>query len=135
MFFEFWKRYRVAVTHRWDLTGFSRMEEPPRPQYLAKLRHVTKRRMNYVTRQEEPAIPYWKMQVPMYMCSFSAVMMLILLALAAIFGVILYRLSTLAALSAHDDNENILTAYALIFTTVTAACLNLICIMIFQQVS
>ncbi|CAG0916416.1 unnamed protein product [Notodromas monacha] len=133
LFFEFWKRYRVAVTHKWDLTGFNKLEEQPRPQYLAKLKNTDKRKMNYVTRQEEPAIPFWSLQVPMYLCSFSAVMMLILLALAAIFGVILYRMSTLTALSM-QSSDNVLTSYAMMFTTVTAACLNLVCIMIFQQV-
>ena len=55
-----------------------------------------------------------------------------IMALVAVMGVILYRMSVLAALSIHGDT--VLTGYAIIFTSTTAACINLVCIMIFNQV-
>lgn len=49
LFLELWKRYSAEITHRWDLTGFDIYEEHPRPQYLARLAHVKKVRIDYVT--------------------------------------------------------------------------------------
>lgn len=55
------------------------------------------------------------------------------MALVAVIAVILYRMAVLAALAIHG--ESVITSYAIIFTSTTAAFINLICIMIFNQVS
>jgi len=49
LFLEMWKRYSAEITHRWDLTGFDTQEEHPRPQYLARLTHVTSKRVRTST--------------------------------------------------------------------------------------
>ena len=54
------------------------------------------------------------------------------MAFVAVVAVILYRMSVLAALSIHGDT--VITSYAIIFTSTTAALINLVCIMIFNQV-
>ncbi|KAF2364625.1 Anoctamin [Trinorchestia longiramus] len=54
------------------------------------------------------------------------------MAFVAVVAVILYRMSMLAALSIHGDT--VITSYAIIFTSTTAALINLVCIMIFNQV-
>ena len=55
------------------------------------------------------------------------------MAFVAVFAVILYRMSVMAALSIHGDIID--NSYAIIFTSATAAFINLVCIMIFNQVS
>lgn len=54
------------------------------------------------------------------------------MAIAAILGVVLYRMSLLAALSVYGDS--VITSYAILFTTATAATINLCCIVIFNWV-
>ncbi|XP_047493990.1 anoctamin-1-like isoform X1 [Penaeus chinensis] len=132
LFLEMWKRYSAEITHRWDLTGFDIQEEHPRPQYLARLAHIKKKTVNIVTKTVEPKPPFWKMRFPGIMISLSSVVLLVLMALVAVIAVILYRMAVLAALAIHGDS--VITSYAIIFTSTTAAFINLICIMIFNQV-
>lgn len=89
------------------------------------------KQVNVVTRTLEPRVPFWRMKFPATLLSISLILLLISLALAAILGVILYRMSTLAALSFYG--ESIVTSYALLFTTATAASINLVCILIFNR--
>uniref|UniRef100_A0A336LP51 Anoctamin n=1 Tax=Culicoides sonorensis TaxID=179676 RepID=A0A336LP51_CULSO len=130
LFLELWKRYSAEITHRWDLTGFDVHEEHPRPQYLARLAHVRKKKINAVTNTEEPQVPFWRMKLPATLFSFSVVMLLIILAFAAVFGVVLYRMSVLATISIYRGD--ITTSWANIFTTATAATINLTLIVIFN---
>ncbi|XP_066944775.1 anoctamin-1 isoform X12 [Macrobrachium rosenbergii] len=132
LFLEMWKRYSAEITHRWDLTGFDIQEEHPRPQYLARLRHIKKKTVNIVTKTLEPRPPFWRMRFPGVMISLSTVFLLVTMAIVAVLAVILYRMSVLAALSIHGDS--VITSYAIIFTSTTAAFINLICIMIFNQI-
>ncbi|XP_030746412.1 anoctamin-1-like isoform X2 [Sitophilus oryzae] len=131
-FLEMWKRYSAEITHRWDLTGFDVQEEHPRPQYLARLAHVKKKSVNIVTNTVEPHVPFWKIKVPMTIFSFSIVLLLVSLAMAAVVAVVLYRMSMLVALKVHSDKVD--NSYAILFTTVTAACINLISIFIFNYI-
>ena len=131
-----WKRYSCEITHRWDLSAFDTDEEHPRPEYFARLAHIKKKKINLVTGQYEPAPPFWKMRVPGAIMSLSSVLFLVLMALAAVMGVILYRMSVMAALSIqHSREENIITAYPNIFITGTSAFINLICIFFFNMVN
>ncbi|EEB14248.1 transmembrane protein 16E, putative [Pediculus humanus corporis] len=132
MFLELWKRYSAEITHRWDLTGFDINEEHPRPEYLARLAHVEKKHVNVVTNTMEPYVPFWKVRFPATMLSFSIVLLLVAMAVAAVLGVVLYRMSLLAALSVYGDS--VITSYAILFTTATAATINLFCIFIFNWI-
>lgn len=133
LFLELWKRYSAEITHRWDLTGFDIHEEHPRPQYLARLAHVKKVKIDYITNAKEPQPPFWRMKLPAAVFSFSIVILLVTLALAAVLGVVLYRMSVLAALAVRDE-KNLATSNAIIFTTVTAASINLSLIFVFNWV-
>lgn len=130
IFLELWKRYSAEITHRWDLTGFDIHEEHPRPQYLARLAHVRKKTVNVVTNQVEPQVPFWRVKLPATILSFSIVILLVALAFAAVLAVVLYRMSVLAALSVYG--ESVETGRAILFTTATAASINLILIIIFN---
>ncbi|KAI4465729.1 ngep-related [Holotrichia oblita] len=131
LFLEMWKRYSAEITHRWDLTGFDIKEEHPRPQYLARLAHVKRRRLNVVTNTEEPRVPFWRIKVPATILSFSVVLLLITLALATVLGVVLYRMSVSAALKVYNG---VTTSSAIFFTSATAACINLCCIVVFNWI-
>ncbi|XP_018398327.1 PREDICTED: anoctamin-1-like [Cyphomyrmex costatus] len=130
LFLELWKKYSAEITHRWDLTGLDAQEEYPRPQYLARLAHIKKKSVNIVTSVEEPQVPYWKMRFPAMILSFSVVLLLIVVAMAAVLGVVIYRMSVLTALSV--SGHPMVTSYAILFTTATAACINLCCIILFN---
>ncbi|KAJ8968708.1 hypothetical protein NQ314_002163 [Rhamnusium bicolor] len=131
-----WKRYSAEITHRWDLTGFDIQEEHPRPQYLARLAHVKRKRVNIVTNTMEPHVPFWKLRVPLTIFSFSVVLLLVTLALATVVAVVLYRMSVLVSLKAVNKSSPILVdnSSAMLFTTCTAACINLVFIFIFNYI-
>lgn len=134
LFLELWKRYSAEITHRWDLTGFDIHEEHPRPEYLARLSHVQRRRVNIVTNTMEPMVPFWRMKLPATIFSFSIVILLVAMAIAAVLGVVLYRMSILVALSVYKG-DNFTTSSAILFTTATAASINLMLIVVFNWVS
>ncbi|GFR30733.1 anoctamin-1 [Trichonephila clavata] len=131
VFLEMWKRYSADITHRWDLTGFDTSEEHPRPEYLARLANERKKKLNFITRMYEPHVPFWRKRLPYTVMSTSIVLLLVTVAVAAVVGVILYRISVNAALLLSKDKN--LTNFASIITSTTAALLNLVCIMIFNQ--
>ncbi|XP_055626952.1 anoctamin-1 isoform X2 [Toxorhynchites rutilus septentrionalis] len=130
LFLELWKRYSAEITHRWDLTGFDVYEEHPRPQYLARLAHVRTKRINAVTNTEEPLVPFWRMKLPATILSFSVILLLVCLAIVAVLAVVLYRMSVLATLSVYGDE--VTTSVAILFTTATAATINLCLIVVFN---
>nr|CAH0112600.1 unnamed protein product [Daphnia galeata] len=132
LFLEMWKRYSAEITHRWDLTGFDHQEEHPRPQYLARLAHVTAKRVNVVTQTLEPRVPFWRIKFPAALLSISLILLLVSMAMATVIGVILYCMSLLASLSIHNDQN--ITANAMLITTATAAFINLCCILLFNRV-
>ncbi|RZB39519.1 anoctamin-4-like, partial [Asbolus verrucosus] len=134
LFLELWKRYSAEITHRWDLTGFDIQEEHPRPHYLARLAHIkrVKKSRNVVTDNTEPQVPFWRLRVPITIFSFSIVMLLITLALATVVAIVVYRMSVLFSLRVYADKVD--NSSAILFTTCTAACINLLCIVVFNWV-
>ncbi|XP_052753913.1 anoctamin-1-like isoform X4 [Galleria mellonella] len=133
-FLELWKRYSAEMTHRWDLTGFDVYEEHPRPQYLARLAHVKRTQLNVVTGEREPMVPFWRMRLPATLMSFSVVALLVLLALATVLGVVLYRMSLLGATILRHNSNVLITYNPIMFTTATAACINLVLICLLNYI-
>lgn len=72
------------------------------------------------------------MKFPGVLVSISTVLLLASMAIAAVVGVILYRMSVVTTLSLYGNDAVI--SYAKIITSTTAALINLVCIMIFNQV-
>lgn len=60
------------------------------------------------------------------------VLLMVVLGLVAVLGVILYRMSMVAALNL--VNQDTITSNASLFISATGATLNLICILVFNQV-
>lgn len=122
LFLELWKRYSAEITHRWDLTGFDVHEEHPRPQYLARLKHLPNTRIDYVTNRNEPTVPFWRMKLPAAVFSFSVVLLLIALAFVALLAVVIYRISLLANLKGYPTMN---TSNAIMLSTASSAFINL----------
>ncbi|KAG4079555.1 hypothetical protein HA402_010387 [Bradysia odoriphaga] len=133
LFLELWKRYSAEITHRWDLTGFDVREEHPRPQYLARLQNVKEMRIDFVTNSKEPQPPFWRMKLPATVFSFTIVILLVALAVAAVLGVVLYRMSMLVVLTS-IGKDKITNSGVIIFTTATAASINLCLIVVFNWI-
>lgn len=136
LFLELWKRYSASIAHRWGLTDFNLQNEPPRPQYMAKLDATNpqqKSKTNIITGVKEPYVPFWTKKLPATLLSFSVVILLVLIAVAAVFGVVLYRMSVLASVSLVADKEWAAN-YALVIIPATAAIINLVFILILNYV-
>ncbi len=132
MFLEFWKRYSAEITHRWDTTDYTPEEEHPRPEYLEQLKTVDETTINVITQVAEPKVPYWSRRVPGVVLSVSTVLLMVIVVLAAVVGVILYRMSMILALSTVD--EETIQANASLFISATGAGINLVCILIVNQI-
>ncbi|RZF41208.1 hypothetical protein LSTR_LSTR011589 [Laodelphax striatellus] len=136
LFLELWKRYSASIAHRWGLTGFTLQAEHPRPQFLTRLSGAKKYRVNVITGVKEPYAPFWTVRVPATLLSFSVVLLLIILAIATVFGVILYRMSVktvLASLKWVGENEWT-TTHTLFLVPTSAAIINLVFIMALNYV-
>ncbi|XP_076009396.1 anoctamin-6 [Genypterus blacodes] len=97
LFLEFWKRYQARLEYEWDTVEFLEQEQPPRPEYEAK---CTYERINPVTRVKEK-VPYTRcgrcIRVSLGM---GTVFFWILLILASIMAITVYRLAVFFAFSA-----------------------------------
>ncbi|KAJ8250031.1 hypothetical protein COCON_G00232470 [Conger conger] len=97
LFLEFWKRYQAELEYEWDTVEFLEQEEQPRPEYEAKCVHE---RINPITKAKE--------MVPFTSCGkcirlsfgIGTVLFWILLIVASVVGVIVYRLAVFFAFSA-----------------------------------
>lgn len=147
LFLEFWKRKQATIQYKWDLLDFVMEEQPPRPEYLARLENCTNFRVHPITGLKEPHLPFWRKRVPIFLMSYSIMLFLGLLAVGAVVGVIAYRVSVLAALQAltkdapTTSNSSFYVATtetiyknASLVTTITAACINLLLIIILNMI-
>ncbi|XP_046382503.1 anoctamin-1-like isoform X1 [Ischnura elegans] len=128
LFLEMWKRYSAGIVHRWGLTGFSAQAEHPRPEYLARLANAKRHKVNVVTHAREPYVPFWKIRVPATILSYSVVLLLISVAVGAVFAVVLYRMCVVSSLHLFGDTNDAL------FIPATAGLLNLVCIMLLNWI-
>ena len=56
-------------------------------------------RLNFVTKRMEPLAPFWGLRFPRVLLSAWVVLFMVGLALSAVFGVVVYRMSMVAALA------------------------------------
>ncbi|XP_012266555.2 anoctamin-4-like isoform X2 [Athalia rosae] len=132
LYLELWKRRSAELSHRWGLIEWDQTAEHPRPGYLALLAKATffniKQKVNTVTRLREPYVSFWKVRVPATLFSFSVVLLLTCTAVAAVFAVVLYRMSmiTSTSLFGHEVDS---TSYKTLALPAIAAVMNLVCIL------
>nr|XP_053652802.1 anoctamin-1-like [Cherax quadricarinatus] len=139
IFLKLWKRYSAEISHRWDLTDYNMREEPPRAEYLAKLKDVGTR-PNAVTGYPEPYPPFCRMRFPRIVLSVSTVLLLVsgdglsgvILLSVGMAGVIFLSLSVSAAPIFRHRTPN--SPDPAVFSSITASLINLFCITIFNMV-
>ncbi|NWZ40175.1 ANO6 protein, partial [Brachypodius atriceps] len=132
-FLEFWKRRQAELEYEWDTVEFLEQEEQVRPEYEARCTHVV---INEITQQEEH-VPYTACGkcVRMTFCT-SAIFFWILLIIASVVGIIVYRLSVFlvfsAKLSQHISGAEAIRKYLTpqTATSVTASLISFVVIMI-----
>ncbi|NWX22671.1 ANO6 protein, partial [Aegotheles bennettii] len=136
-FLEFWKRRQAELEYEWDTVEYLEQEEHVRPEYEARCTHVV---MNEITQQEEH-VPYTACGkcIRMTFCT-SAVFFWILLIIASVIGIIVYRLSVFlvfsATLSQHISGTEAIRKYLTpqTATSVTASLISFIVIMVLNVV-
>ncbi|TKC41449.1 hypothetical protein EI555_010351 [Monodon monoceros] len=136
LFLEFWKRRQAELEYEWDTVELQQ-EEQARPEYEARCTHVV---INEIT-QEEERIPFttWGKCIRITLCA-SAVFFWILLIIASVIGIIVYRLSVFIVFSAKlpknlngtDPIQKYLTPQ--MATSVTASLISFIIIMILNTI-
>ncbi|XP_050792073.1 anoctamin-6 isoform X4 [Gopherus flavomarginatus] len=133
LFLEFWKRRQAELEYEWDTVEFLEQEEYIRPEYEARCTHVV---TNEITQQEEH-VPYTACGKCVRMTfGISAVLFWILLIIASVIGIIIYRLSVFLVFSAklprHINGTEAIQKYLTpqAATSVTASIISFIIIMI-----
>ncbi|XP_055954803.1 anoctamin-4-like [Patella vulgata] len=134
-FHEMWKRKQAEIEYDWDVADFEQ-EENIRPEYEAQVSTTKKNPINQarsllLLEMEEPHVRFAH-RVCRFASSFITVVFMLCLVVAAAFGVIVYRV-TVAAIFYSVDQEEI-SARANLITTITAAIINLIIIVILSWV-
>uniref|UniRef100_A0A8C8RKP2 Anoctamin n=1 Tax=Pelusios castaneus TaxID=367368 RepID=A0A8C8RKP2_9SAUR len=133
LFLEFWKRRQAELEYEWDTVEFLEQEEHVRPEYEARCTHKV---INEITQQEEH-MPYTACGkcVRMAFCT-SAVLFWILLIVASVIGIIVYRLSVFlvfsTTLTRYSNGTEAIQKYLTpqAATSVTASIISFIIIMI-----
>ncbi|XP_032741387.1 anoctamin-6 isoform X2 [Rattus rattus] len=136
LFLEFWKRRQAELEYEWDTVELQQ-EEQPRPEYEAQCNHVV---INEIT-QEEERIPFTTCGkcIRITLCA-SAVFFWILLIIASVIGIIVYRLSVFIVFSTTlpknpngtDPIQKYLTPQ--MATSITASIISFIIIMILNTI-
>ncbi|XP_063632701.1 anoctamin-4 [Cydia splendana] len=126
-FLELWKRKQSVLRWEWDLGGVDQ-DEDPRPEFEASVKTF---RTNPVTREKEPYLPGWQ-KTMRYVATSSAVLFMITIVLGAVLGTIIYRISMVSVI--YGGSGFFLKKHAKIFTSMTAAVINLIIIMILTRI-
>ncbi|KAK2858946.1 hypothetical protein Q5P01_003566 [Channa striata] len=137
LFLEFWKRYQAELEYEWDTVEFLEQEEPPRPEYEAKCIYERK---NSVTGVKEK-MPYTKCgRCVRVSIGIGTVLFWILLIVASIVGVMVYRLAVFFAFSTSLRTQDLkqlepIKEYVTpqMATSVTASLINFVVIMILNM--
>uniref|UniRef100_A0A671UCB1 Anoctamin n=1 Tax=Sparus aurata TaxID=8175 RepID=A0A671UCB1_SPAAU len=131
LFLEFWKRYQAELEYEWDTVAFLEQEEPPRPEYEAKCLYERK---NPVT----GVMPYTACgRCVRVSIGIGTVLFWILLIVASIVAITVYRLAAFFAFSARLRAQDLkelepLKEYVTpqMATSVTASLISFVVIMI-----
>ncbi|CAL8242190.1 unnamed protein product [Merluccius merluccius] len=134
LFLEFWKRYQAELEYEWDTVEFLEQEEQLRPEYEAKCVHE---RINPITRTKE-MVPYTACgRCIRLSLGIGTVLFWILLILASVVAIIVYRLAVFFAFSAKLRAQDLkelepLKEYVTpqMATSVTASIISFVVIMI-----
>ncbi|XP_053283354.1 anoctamin-1 isoform X1 [Pleuronectes platessa] len=134
MFMEHWKRLQMRLNYEWDLTGFEDEEEAlkdhPRAEYEFKVMQKSMCKDQKSPHKVEKLT--FRDRLPAYMTNIVMMLLMIGVTFAIVFGVILYRISTKAAL--HMSSNPITRNHVQLTVKTTAAIINLVVILILDEV-
>nr|XP_036311607.1 anoctamin-2 isoform X2 [Pipistrellus kuhlii] len=147
MFLENWKRLQMRLGYFWDLTGIEeeeeRAQEHSRPEYETKVREkllkksdqtvVQKLGTNMLESEDEDDDEdklTWKDRFPGYLINVVSILFMIALTFSIVFAVIVYRITTAAALSLNKDTRSNVR----VTVTATAVIINLVVILILDEI-
>nr|XP_023666282.1 anoctamin-4 isoform X3 [Paramormyrops kingsleyae] len=129
VFLEFWKRRRAVLAYDWDLIDWEEEEEEIRPQFEAK--YSKKERMNPISGKPEPYQAFTD-KCSRLVVSASGIFFMILVVIAAVFGIVIYRVVTVSTFAAFD--WALIRNNSQVATTGTAVCINFCIIMLLNVV-
>ncbi|XP_019898577.2 anoctamin-4 isoform X2 [Esox lucius] len=125
VFLEFWKRRRAVLAYDWDLIDWEEEEEEIRPQFEAK--YSKKERMNPISGKPEPYQAFTD-KYSRLVVSASGIFFMILVVIAAVFGIVIYRVITVSTFAAFG--WALIRNNSQVATTGTAVCINFCIIML-----
>uniref|UniRef100_A0AAY4B9V4 Anoctamin n=1 Tax=Denticeps clupeoides TaxID=299321 RepID=A0AAY4B9V4_9TELE len=131
MFMEHWKRRQMRLNYEWDLTGFEEEEDHPRAEYEFRVLQKTLKKEHKSQKAEKEKLTC-KDRFPAYMTNIVMMLLMIGVTFAIVFGVILYRISTKAAL--HMSSNPTTRSNVRLTVKATAAIINLVVILILDEV-
>ncbi|XP_056131795.1 anoctamin-4-like [Lampris incognitus] len=125
VFLEFWKRRRAVLAYDWDLVDWEEEEDEVRPQFEAK--YSKKERMNPISGKPEPYQAFTD-KYSRLIVSASGIFFMILVVIAAVFGIVIYRVITVSTFAAFG--WALIRNNSQVATTGTAVCINFCIIML-----
>ncbi|ELU07316.1 hypothetical protein CAPTEDRAFT_153860 [Capitella teleta] len=130
-FLEFWKRRQKTLQYDWDVADFELEEVRARmrPEFEFK---VKKRKENPITKIKEPYMPLYQ-KLPRTLTSLTVVLFMLALVIVAIIGVMVYRMVIVTVFYLVTDPSWV-GSNATLFTSITAACINFVIIMVLNLV-
>ncbi|XP_076121499.1 anoctamin-1-like isoform X7 [Alosa pseudoharengus] len=131
MFMEHWKRRQMRLNYEWDLTGYEDEEDHPRAEYESRVMQKSKKRELKSQKSEKEKLTC-RDRFPAYMTNIVMMLLMIGVTFAIVFGVILYRISTKAAL--HMSSNPTTRSNVRLTVKATAAIINLVVILILDEV-
>ncbi|XP_058273733.1 anoctamin-2b isoform X2 [Hemibagrus wyckioides] len=135
MFLEHWKRRQNSLNYSWNMTGMEEEEEHPRPKYETLLLQKRQRkRRNKKKNKSEPEDERltWKDRFPGYCINVSSILLMFGVTFAAVFAVIMYRITVSATLAMSNDPQ--IKASVRVTVTATAVIINLVVILILDEI-
>ncbi|XP_017287082.1 anoctamin-4 isoform X2 [Kryptolebias marmoratus] len=125
VFLEFWKRRRAVLAYDWDLIDWEEEEDEIRPQFEAK--YSKKERTNPISGKPEPHQDFSD-KYSRLLVSASGIFFMILVVIAAVFGIVIYRVITVSTFAAFG--WALIRNNSQVATTGTAVCINFCVIML-----
>ena len=123
-------RYHAQLAYKWNVHDLETEDEIMRPEFQFRIR---RRKINPATQLYEPYLPLWEKIIRLFGSSMS-VLFFLCLVIALVIGIIVYRAIVKQVFYAMD-NVSFIQSKAVIVTSVTAASINLIFILILNYVS
>uniref|UniRef100_A0A3B5L4I3 Anoctamin n=1 Tax=Xiphophorus couchianus TaxID=32473 RepID=A0A3B5L4I3_9TELE len=130
MFMEHWKRRQMRLNYEWDLTGFEDEEDHPRAEYEFRVMQKSLKKEKKSPQKVEKLT--CRDRLPAYMTNIVMMLLMIGVTFAIVFGVILYRISTKAAL--YMSSSPTTRSHVQLTVKTTAAIINLVVILILDEV-